>query len=89
MLRDVSLIVEESVPYQKLLDSINGCRPEYLEDVRFKDVYRSEAVGKDKKSITLSMEFRSREKTLTDAQVNSSFEKILQAASISAGARVR
>lgn len=89
VLRDVSLIVDEAVSYQKLLDAINGCRAEYLEKVRFKDVYRSEAVGKGKKSLTLSLEFRSREKTLTDAQVNAPFEKIIQAASISAGARVR
>ncbi|TAN59325.1 phenylalanine--tRNA ligase subunit beta [bacterium] len=87
--RDVSLIVDEAVSYQTILDTINGSQAEYLEEVRFKDAYRSEAVGRGKKSLTLSLEFRSPEKTLTDAQVNASFEKILQAASISAGARVR
>lgn len=87
--RDVSLIVDEAVSYQKILDAIRACRVEYLEEVRFKDAYRSEAVGKGKKSLTLSLEFRSREKTLTDAQVNASFEKIIQAASVSAGARIR
>lgn len=89
VLRDISLIVNESMPYQKLLAAINGCRAEYLEEVRFKDVYRSESLGKGKKSLTLSLEFRSREKTLTDAQVNASFEKIIQAAWANAEASVR
>jgi phenylalanyl-tRNA synthetase beta chain len=89
VIRDVNVIVDEDTPYQKLLDAIKASSIIYLEDVRFKDVYRCEAIGTGKKSITVSLEFRSPEKTLTDAEVNSSLESIIQGVSRELGAGIR
>lgn len=87
VMRDVSLIVDEAVSYQKVLDAIKVSQPLYLENIRFKDVYRSQGIGKGRKSLTLSLEFRSAQKTLTDAQVSASFEKLVNALSSSLGAK--
>jgi phenylalanyl-tRNA synthetase beta chain len=67
--RDMSLLVDEGITYQNIARIIRACGLENLEAVRFKDLYRSEAIGKGKKSLTVSLEFRSAEGTLTDAEV--------------------
>ena len=88
--RDVSLVVDEAISYQKLMDTIkSGNGLENLVNIRFKDIYRSEALGKGKKSITISLEFRSSEETLTDSQVNSRVENIIQTVSRELGAGIR
>ena len=88
--RDISLIVDETISYQALIDTIkSGNGLESLENIKFKDVYRSEALGKTKKSITISLEFRSPKETLTDSQVNSRVESIVQTVSRELGAGVR
>ena len=87
--RDISLILDEAISYQRLIDAITSVAVEYLKDMRFKDVYRSEALGRGKKSITISLEFRSSEETLTDSQVNPRVENIIQTASRELGAKVR
>ncbi|MEK6646275.1 MAG: hypothetical protein AABY84_06350, partial [Candidatus Firestonebacteria bacterium] len=88
--RDISLIVDEAISYQTLIDTIrSGNGLENLENIKFKDIYRSESLGKSKKSITISLEFRSPEETLTDSQVNSRVESIIQTVSRELGAGVR
>ncbi len=87
--RDVSVIVDEALPYQKLSDAIMASCAPYLRESRFKDAYRSGAIGAGKKSITVSLEFRSPEKTLTDAEVNASLEGIIQKVSQELGADIR
>jgi phenylalanyl-tRNA synthetase beta chain len=57
--------------------------------VEFKDVYRAEAIGKSKKSLTVTLEFRSPEKTLTDTEVNAQVEKIMHKLSQALGASIR
>ena len=46
------MIVDETISYQALIDTIkSGNGLESLENIKFKDVYCSEALGKTKKSI--------------------------------------
>ncbi len=89
VMRDLSLIVDENMPYQKILDTIRGDRIEYLEKIKFAGLYRSEAIGKGKKSITISLEFRSPQMTLTDSEVNFCLENIVRALSQELGASIR
>ena len=87
--RDLTLIAKEQVSYQGILDEIMTARIKELEAVRFKDIYCSEALGKDRKSITISLEFRSPEATLTDFQVNGYMEKIVQTLTLNPGISLR
>ncbi|MEK6568198.1 MAG: phenylalanine--tRNA ligase subunit beta [Candidatus Omnitrophota bacterium] len=88
--RDISLILDEAISYQALIDAIqSGNGLENLENIRFKDIYRSESLGKSKKSVTVSLEFRSPEETLTDSQVNSRVESIIQTVSRELGVCAR
>lgn len=87
--RDLSLVLDEGMPYQKVIEAIKVSQAEHLENVGFKDVYRAEAIGKSKKSLTVTLEFRSPEKTLTDTEVNAQVEKIMHKLSQLLGASIR
>lgn len=87
--RDLSLIIDEAVSYQKIVESINSCGLKNLEAIRFKDIYRSQAMGKEKKSLSLSLEFRLTYATLTDTEVNSSLQSLIQFLSQELGASIK
>ncbi len=53
------------------------------------DVYTGENVGDDEKSIAYNIHYQDPEKTLTDEEVDASFEKIVEAVNEKFGARVR
>ncbi|OGX43593.1 MAG: phenylalanine--tRNA ligase subunit beta [Omnitrophica WOR_2 bacterium RIFCSPLOWO2_02_FULL_45_28] len=75
--RDISLLAEEGLAYQNIAQIIRACGLENLEAVSFKDLYRSAAIGKGKKSLTISLEFRSAKGTLTDIEVKSYMDTVL------------
>ena len=87
--RDLTLIAKEQVSYQGILDEIRTARIKELEAIKFKDIYRAASLGADRKSITISLEFRLPEATLTDSQVNGYMESITLAISRNPGISLR
>jgi phenylalanyl-tRNA synthetase beta chain len=88
--RDLALIVEEQVHAQLLIDVVKGASAENLRDVHVFDVYRDkEHVGVGKKSIALTLTFRSDERTLVDAEVEASIQAIIRATAEKVGAQIR
>ena len=87
--RDLTLIAQEQVAYQSILDEIKTAKIKELEAIKFKDLYRAESLGADKKSITISLEFRLPEATLTDSQANGYMERIVQALTRNPGIALR
>ena len=68
--QDLSLVVEVSVTAADLLATITDSSGELLESIRLVDQYQGESLGSGKKSLTFSLLFRSKEKTLTQAEAN-------------------
>lgn len=64
--QDLALVVDESVPAESLRKVIEEAAGELLEKVELFDVYRSEVLGAEKKSLAFSLEFRAQDRTLTD-----------------------
>ena len=55
VIRDLTLIVQEQIAYRCILDLIKTAQIKELEAIKFKDLYRAESLGADKKSITISL----------------------------------
>jgi phenylalanyl-tRNA synthetase beta chain len=75
--RDISLIIEKNTPFneiQTLLDSSTKQKAR----IRLIDVYQSNKIGKDKKSMTIRLEFYSPEKTLKDDEIKDDIDSITQ-----------
>lgn len=77
--RHISAVVSGDVRYELMEQSVRDSGGELVEDVVLLDVYTGDQVGKNRQSITLSVVFRSKQKTLTDEEVNSALEKIREA----------
>jgi phenylalanyl-tRNA synthetase beta chain len=74
IVRDVALIVEETVTHQQVLDAIE--RNKSLERVELFDIFRGGSIPTGKKSMAYSLTFRAADRTLTDAEVNEAHERI-------------
>jgi phenylalanyl-tRNA synthetase beta chain len=75
--RDFALVVDEDVPAQDVLDTIEAVCP-LCESATLFDVYRSDALGKGKKSIAISVQFRHKERTLADSDVEKQINRCLK-----------
>jgi phenylalanyl-tRNA synthetase beta chain len=74
--RDLSLIVAESLPYEKVLKTLRGSAGNLLESSSLIDLYRGASIGAEKKSLTVSLQFRNRDRTLNDAEVEKIMDKV-------------
>lgn len=76
--RDIAVVVDESVLAGDLLACVRKGGGNLLVDTSIFDIYRNEAVlGKDKKSVAINLIFRLNDRTLTDDEVNSKINRIL------------
>ncbi|MDX1357920.1 MAG: phenylalanine--tRNA ligase subunit beta [Clostridia bacterium] len=87
--RDIAVLVSDNVTAGSLMDIIKASAGSYLEKVEFFDVYKGAQTGAGKKSLAFSMVYRSAEKTLTEEEVNASFDKVVKALAAKAGAELR
>lgn len=86
MRRDLALILDKNVPYGKVAAIAQSQKWEALKSYDLFDVFESEKIGADKKSLALSFTFQLNERTLTDEEVDgmmkqliASYQKDLQA----------
>jgi len=77
--RDVAMLVPESVTHEAVLQSVKQTKAANLESVELFDVFRGQGIPEGRKSLAYAFTYRAADKTLTDADVNSAHEKILNA----------
>lgn len=87
--RDLSVVVDESVCNADLVAAIKSSCGKIFGGVELFDVYRSDALGKDKKSMAYKITFASDEKTLTGDEINAVVAKILKSLDFRYGAKLR
>ena len=75
--RDIAVVVDEEIEVGKIEKVITKKCKKILEDINLFDVYRSEKLGENKKSVAYSLTFRSNEKTLTDDEINVAMNNII------------
>lgn len=75
--RDLAMVVPRSMKYNEISERIEKLRLNKLKDVRLFDVFESEKLGKEKKSMAINFTFLDEEKTLTDKEIDSWMQKIM------------
>lgn len=78
VVRDLALIVDESVKYEELKKVAFEVERKLLKEVTLFDVYRGTTIGEGKKQYAISYTLRDEEKTLTDKRVEKVMEQILK-----------
>ncbi len=87
--RDIAVVVDEKISNAELISAIKSACGKIFYDVELFDVYRSETLGKDKKSMAYKIVFMSNEKTLTGDEINAAVNKVLKSLEFRYGAKLR
>ena len=87
--RDIAITVDEEVEVGQIERIIKNKSKKILEQAKLFDIYRSNRLEKNKKSIAYSLIFRDRNKTLNDEEVNQAMESIINALKKELGAELR
>ncbi len=75
-LRDVAVVVDESVPAEQVEREIRAAGGELLRGVRLFDLYRGENVAADKKSLAYALTYQAADRTLADKEIDKLHQKI-------------
>ena len=69
VLEDLALVVEESLPAERVAELIRRTGGKVVRDVRLFDVYRGDKIGAGKKSLAYSLTYQASDRTLSDKDV--------------------
>jgi phenylalanyl-tRNA synthetase beta chain len=89
VVQDIAVLVDEAIEARTVIDTVAAAGGEELRSVHVFDVYRGEQVGEGRKSLALRLEFRSPERTLTDAEVAARRDAIREAVAHETGGTLR
>lgn len=87
--RDVAMVVKRSLPYEDVEKSIRQIGLDKLQKVQLFDIFESEKLGADKKSLAISFTFIDEEKTLTDKEIDNMMNRIMKTFEEKLGAEIR
>ena len=86
---DISLLLDGSVQWKDVVQTVSGIKSELLHGVSFVDEYRGKQVPAGKKSLTLRLSIGSKEKTLTSAEIEEVAAGVLRKIAKQFGAELR
>jgi phenylalanyl-tRNA synthetase beta chain len=66
------------VSHERVVSVIKQSKPQNLEDLSLFDVFRGQNVPEGRKSVAYAFTYRNKERTLTEAEVNSAHEKVVE-----------
>ncbi len=75
--RDMAILVKEEILSTDILHAITNFKTTLLEDVKLFDVFEGKQIPQGFKSLAYSLQFRSNERTLVDAEIDELFDSIL------------
>ena len=89
MQRDLALVVDRSVSFDAIDQLVRKSQLSKLKQVRLFDVFESDKLGADKKSMAVSFTFVDDQKTLTDKEVDAMVGKLIHHFEKELGAEIR
>jgi len=89
VLEDLALVVDESLPAERVAELIRQTGGKVVADVHLFDVYRGEKIGAGKKSLAYSITYQAPDKTLSDRDVAGIRTRIVRRLEQEFGAKLR
>jgi phenylalanyl-tRNA synthetase beta chain len=87
--RDLAMVVGKTLPYERVEQAIRDARLDKLQGITLFDIFESEKLGPDKKSLALSLTFLDEEKTLTDKEIDGMMSRVMTALEKEVQAEIR
>jgi phenylalanyl-tRNA synthetase, beta subunit, non-spirochete bacterial len=76
--RDIAVVIPKSLPYAAVEEQVKKLNLKKLQSIQLFDIFESEKLGADKKSIAINFTFLDEAKTLTDSEIDGWMNKIIQ-----------
>ena len=76
--RDISILISKNISYNQISDNIYNSGGELLKEISLFDLYLDNKIDNDKHSLSISLLFSSRERTLKDNEIDILMNKILE-----------
>jgi phenylalanyl-tRNA synthetase beta chain len=89
VIRDLAVVVDDSVPARALEEAMQSDRPAVVQDLWLFDLYRGKGVETGKKSLAFRVVMQDTSKTLTDAEAEAAMAHLLQLLARCVGAKLR
>ena len=87
--KDLSIVVEKNITNDEIQKAIKKSAGTLLTDIQIFDIYTGNNIDDDKKSMSYSLTFSAKDKTLTDEETNTILEKIISDLEKNIGAKLR
>ena len=87
--RDIAIVVDEDIEVGQIESIISKKAKNILERAKLFDIYRSDKLGENKKSVAYELIFRAQDRTLTDDEIKNTMEVITKELQITLGAELR
>jgi len=87
--RDIAVVVDEDVYAGEIIEEIKNAGGKYLVKAEVFDVFTGKQVGEGKKSVAAALNFRAEDRTLTDDEIDITFNKIVKALDEKLDAKLR
>jgi len=89
VLRDLAVLVNHNTKFSEILNIIESLNIKFLQDVDLFDVYENGNLLQGRKSLAFHIVYQSKERTLSDNEVNAEHRKIEKALEKKLGATIR
>jgi phenylalanyl-tRNA synthetase beta chain len=89
VVRDLALVVAQSVAAEALTASLRESAPAIVQDIRLFDVYTGKGIEPEQKSVAFRIVMQDTEKTLADVEVDAALAALVESATARFSARLR
>ena len=76
--RDLALVIDKAITYAAIESSIQEANLVALKETRVFDIFESDKLGAEKKSVAINFVFNVPDKTLTDVEIDAMMKKLIQ-----------
>ena len=87
--RDIAVVVDQSLPVERIMEIARGAAPEELRELKLFDLYMGKGIDSGRKSVALGLTLQANSRTLTDHEVDAAMAKIVAVLGDEFGATLR
>jgi phenylalanyl-tRNA synthetase beta chain len=89
VIRDLAIVVDQSISLQTLLDGLKSRLPALIQDVQLFDIYTGKGVPENKKSLAFRIVMQDTQRTLQDSEVDAAVQHLMACLEQAFGAELR
>ena len=87
--RDLALVLDKQITYGQIEKATANARISVLKSVNLFDIFESDKLGENKRSMAVSFTFQDEEKTMTDKEIDKLMSRLSETYEKELGAEIR